>query len=123
DIIFNPSASHFAFGKHEIRRRLVLEGSRAFGVTYVYANLVGNEAGRAVYDGDALVATLGAVVAESPRLVFSRVQVISSLVDVELTRSRHARLASHVPLVPTEGGACIEVSFDPAALEPGTPFH
>ena len=26
DIILNPSASHFAFGKHRIRRRLVLEG-------------------------------------------------------------------------------------------------
>ena len=46
------------FGKHDIRRRLVLEGSRAFGVSYVYANLVGNEAGRAIYDGDALIATL-----------------------------------------------------------------
>ncbi len=48
DVILNPSASHFAFGKYAIRRRLVLEGSRAFGVTYVYANLLGNEAGRAI---------------------------------------------------------------------------
>ena len=30
DLILNPSASHFAFGKHEMRRRFVLEGSRAF---------------------------------------------------------------------------------------------
>ncbi len=50
DVILNPSASHFAFGKQVIRRRLVLEGSRAFGVSYLYANLLGNEAGRAVYD-------------------------------------------------------------------------
>ncbi|MBI2478289.1 MAG: NAD(+) synthase [Planctomycetia bacterium] len=28
DIILNPSASHFAFAKHRIRQRLVLEGSR-----------------------------------------------------------------------------------------------
>ena len=40
-----------------LRRRLVLEGSRAFGVGYLYANLLGNEAGRAIYDGDALVAS------------------------------------------------------------------
>ncbi len=46
-----PSASHFAFGKAELRHRFVLEGSRAFGVSYVYANLLGNEAGRAIYDG------------------------------------------------------------------------
>ena len=37
DVILNPSASHFAFGKQEVRERFVLEGSRAFGVTYVYA--------------------------------------------------------------------------------------
>ena len=53
DIILNPSASHFAFGKMAVRERFVLEGSRAFGVHYVYANLVGNEAGRAIYDGGA----------------------------------------------------------------------
>lgn len=121
DIIFNPSASHFAFGKHEIRRRLVLEGSRAFGVTYVYANLVGNEAGRAIYDGDALIATSGAIAAESSRLSFSKVQVISSLVDVELTRSRHARLASHVPHVEAQPGARVQVPFPlPSAEGIGT---
>jgi len=30
DIILNPSASHFAFGKLETRKRFVIEGSRAF---------------------------------------------------------------------------------------------
>ncbi|MCA9069550.1 MAG: hypothetical protein KDA84_11535, partial [Planctomycetaceae bacterium] len=48
DIILNPSASHFAFAKMDIRKRFVLEGSRAFGVSYIYANLLGNEAGRAI---------------------------------------------------------------------------
>ena len=28
DVILNPSASHFAFGKHETRKRFVLEGAR-----------------------------------------------------------------------------------------------
>ena len=32
------------------------KASRAFGVAYLYANLLGNEAGRVVYDGGALVA-------------------------------------------------------------------
>ena len=59
DVLLNPSASHFAFGKQTIRRRLVLEGSRAFGVSYLYANLLGNEAGRAVYDGGGMIATAG----------------------------------------------------------------
>ena len=46
DILLNPSASHFAFAKQQIRERFVLEGSRAFCVSYAYANLLGNEAGR-----------------------------------------------------------------------------
>ena len=62
DIILNPSASHFSFGKLEVRKRFVIEGSRAFGVTYVYSNLIGNEAGRAIYDGGAIIASGGELV-------------------------------------------------------------
>ena len=39
-----------ALGKIAVRERFVLEGARAFGCSYVYANLLGNEAGRAIYD-------------------------------------------------------------------------
>src|SRR5664279_1994135 len=44
DIMCNPSASHFAFDKFAVRQRFVIEGSRAFGTAYLYANLMGNEA-------------------------------------------------------------------------------
>ena len=54
DVLLNPSASHFAFAKQQIRERFVLEGSRAFCVSYAYANLLGNEAGRSIYDGGTL---------------------------------------------------------------------
>ncbi len=118
DVIMNPSASHFAFGKHEIRRRLVLEGSRAFGVSYVYANLLGNEAGRAIYDGDALIATSGEIVAESERFGFHQVNVISHLVDIELTRSRHGRLSSYEPTVVSEPDECVEAAFSWPDVEP-----
>ncbi len=94
DIILNPSASHFAFGKHEVRKRFVLEGSRSFGVSYVYANLVGNEAGRAIYDGGALIASGGDLVAAGPRFRFHETDVIAADVDVELTRTRRAGIHS-----------------------------
>ncbi|MEZ6062849.1 MAG: NAD(+) synthase [Planctomycetaceae bacterium] len=94
DVILNPSASHFAFGKHEIRKRFVLEGSRAFGVSYVYANLVGNEAGRAIYDGGALIAASGNLIAAGPRFGFREVDVTAVDVDVDLTRSRRAAIHS-----------------------------
>ena len=107
DIILNPSASHFAFGKQEVRRRLVLEGSRAFGVSYVYANLLGNEAGRVIYDGDALIASGGAVVAAAQRFGFGDHHLVTAVVDVELTRTRHGWLSSFRPRVSEEPGECV----------------
>ena len=98
DVVLNPSASHFAFGKHEVRKRFVLEGSRAFGVGYVYANLLGNEAGRAIYDGGALIAASGEMIAAGPRFGFSDCHVTVADVDVDLTRNRRASIHS----LPTE---------------------
>jgi NAD+ synthase (glutamine-hydrolysing) len=97
DLILNPSASHFAFGKLEVRKRFVLEGSRAFGVTYVYSNLVGNEAGRAIYDGGALIASGGRMVAEGPRFTFSQQAITPAVIDVDATRVAQARTASFTP--------------------------
>jgi len=94
DIILNPSASHFAFGKHEIRKRFVLEGSRSFGVSYVYANLSGNEAGRAIYDGGALIASCGDMIAAGPRFRFADVDLTVADIDVDLSRTRRASVHS-----------------------------
>lgn len=97
DVVLNPSASHFAFGKREIRRRFVLEGSRAFGVTYVYANLVGNDAGRMIFDGGAVIASGGRVLAEGPRFSFVDVGLVTAVVDVDEGRMLHSRLFGHRP--------------------------
>ena len=94
DIILNPSASHFAFGKQEVREQFVIEGSRAFGAAYVYANLLGNEAGRAIYDGGGLIASAGKIVAEGPRLSFQETTLAISAVDIERNRLHQARTVS-----------------------------
>ena len=91
DVILNPSASHFAFGKQKIRERFVLEGSRALHTTYIYSNLSGNEAGRAIYDGGPMIATGGQLVATGPRFSFKRRFVIAATVDVDLTRMLRVR--------------------------------
>jgi NAD+ synthase (glutamine-hydrolysing) len=112
DIILNPSASHFAFGKLEIRKRFVLEGSRAFGTSYVYANLIGNEAGRAIYDGGALIASGGKLLATGPRFGFHDIDLISTTIDVEAIRLNQARTASFQPQLNTEDDCCVRVAFD-----------
>jgi NAD+ synthase (glutamine-hydrolysing) len=97
DLILNPSASHFALGKHAVRERLVTEGSRAFGVTYLYANLLGNEAGRVIYDGGTLIASGGMVVGRGRRFSFQSHAVTTAVVDLDATRMSQARTASFEP--------------------------
>ena len=120
DIILNPSASHFAFGKHEIRQRLVLEGSRAFGVAYVYSNLLGNEAGRAIYDGDALIAASGAIVQRARRFSFNDFELAASVVDLDLGGMKQAGLASYQPRLGQEPNAVVvaPMEYPPASPEP-----
>jgi NAD+ synthase (glutamine-hydrolysing) len=97
DVILNPSASHFAFGKQEVRKRFVIEGSRAFSTTYVYANLLGNEAGRAIYDGECLIATGGALVAQGRRFSMKPFELTTAIVDVDATRTQTISTASFTP--------------------------
>lgn len=97
DIILNPSASHFAFGKLETRQNFVVEGSRAFGVTYVYSNLVGNESGRVIFDGGAMVASGGKLLAIGKRFSFKNVELTIVTVDIDNTRTSQMRTASFEP--------------------------
>lgn len=117
DVIFNPSASHFAFGKAEVRHRFVLEGSRAFGVSYIYANLLGNEAGRAIYDGGALVASGGKLLAAGPRFSFADYQLTNALIDVDATRMVQSRTGSFLPTLEAEAD-CVRAEFNFPQLVP-----
>jgi NAD+ synthase (glutamine-hydrolysing) len=118
DIILNPSASHFAFGKLEVRKRFVVEGSRAFSTSYVYANLLGNEAGRAIYDGGALIASAGQLVAAGPRFSFREVDVTAATVDLDATRTIQARTASYRPKLGEDPGV-VRGAFDFPDVKPG----
>jgi len=97
DVLCNPSASHFAFGKFAVRQRFVIEGSRAFGVAYLYANLLGNEAGRVIYDGGGLIASNAELVARGRRFSFHDVELASAVVDIDANRREQARRGSHRP--------------------------
>jgi NAD+ synthase (glutamine-hydrolysing) len=118
DVILNPSASHFAFGKDDVRQRFVTEGSRAFGVAYLYANLLGNEAGRIIYDGGALIASGGNLVAVGGRFSYRDVDVTSAVVDITANRMMQARVGSFRPEVDDRA---IDVPFTYPALAPVAP--
>lgn len=110
DIIFNPSASHFSFGKNEIRKRFVLEGSRAFSCVYAYSNLVGNESGRIIFDGSLIVASHGELLADAKRFSFKDVNLITSVVDLELNRTRRTQTASYRPALEAEAMTVVSLT-------------
>ena len=112
DIVLNPSASHFAFGKRQIRERFVSEGARAFNVVYLYSNLLGNESGRIIFDGGAMVASEGHIVACGPRFGYRDFETTDAIVDVALNRMARARTGSFQPLIGNEIGHVINVSFN-----------
>jgi NAD+ synthase (glutamine-hydrolysing) len=121
DIFLNPSASHFSFGKLNTRKNFVVDGSRAFSATYIYANLVGNEAGRAIYDGGALIATGGTLVAQGKRFTFENVLLTTAVVDIDNTRTSQVRTASFMPDVEKYNEGCVTVPFTyPHVTEPVT---
>jgi NAD+ synthase (glutamine-hydrolysing) len=97
DLILNPSASHFSFGKTLVRKKFIEEGAKQFMVGYIYANLLGNEAGRLIYDGDTLIAEGTRWLAEGPRFSFKDRILTTATIDLQNLRlqrnnSQHDRV-------------------------------
>jgi NAD+ synthase (glutamine-hydrolysing) len=116
DIVMNPSASHFAFGKRQIRERFVAEGSRAFNVAYLYSNLLGNESGRIIFDGGAIIATQGQLVGCGPRFSYKDFVTTEAIIDIDLNRMNRARTGSFQPLIGESVDHCVGVDFAWPAL-------
>jgi NAD+ synthase (glutamine-hydrolysing) len=100
DIILNPSASHFAFGKARVREKLVAETTRGFYCAYIYSNLLGNESGRIIYDGEILIAQGGNILAHNYRFSFHPYQVVSAILDVEAIRRQKKKSFNFEPIYP-----------------------
>ena len=129
ELILNPSASHFAFGKVELRQRFILEATRKLGATFVYTNHLGNEAGRAIYEGGCRIASGGDVVAVGSRFSFADVEVTTAVVDldrgsefrpeVEVDKSSEVTAAFHIPEVKGRDAQPTPPSAAPGAWEHG----
>ncbi len=77
DLIISPSASHFAMGKTLERKQLIEESSKIFDCFYAYVNLLGNESGRMIFDGEALFAKSGKILFRNQLLSFQDYQVMT----------------------------------------------
>jgi NAD+ synthase (glutamine-hydrolysing) len=92
-LILNPSASHFSFNKSVIRYDLVIGGSKKFDCTYIYTDLLGNESGRTIYDGEVLIAHKGKLIQRNDRLSFKNINLIHA--DINFFNNE----TSHEPLM------------------------
>ena len=81
DLIFNPSASHFAMGKSQLRTELLEESSATFDCYYCYANLLGNESGRMIFDGEIMLAKSGEILSRNSLLSFEDYQLNSFFLE------------------------------------------
>ncbi|MDP5139417.1 MAG: NAD(+) synthase, partial [Spirosomaceae bacterium] len=70
--------------------------SRTFACAYVYTNLLGNESGRLIFDGDAMIASNGYLLESSPRFSYADFTLTSAVIDIENNRLSHSMVKSPV---------------------------
>jgi len=84
DLIINPSASHFAMGKSTLREKeVVIDGSRLFECAYLFINVLGNEAGRMIYDGDIVFGQQGKILKCNNRLSLKSFNLLTCDINVD----------------------------------------
>lgn len=119
DLILNPSASPFTFDKFRTRERLVQDASRTFGCGYVYTNLLGNEAGRLIFDGDAMIASSGELLASSTRFSYADFTLTTAWIDVEVNSSFQTWVKS--PVTPTQNTIKLDFEWNEVPPVPQKP--
>ena len=127
DVWINPSAGHFSLGKHPTVRRIVQEGSRMHHAGYLYTNLLGNEAGKLIFDGVVMVASNGTMLAEGPRFGFGDMALTSAVVDLRHNRLERQRLvyplAEESPLEAALTNSSPDEAVSPAPKAPAPTVH
>ncbi len=83
EIICNGSASPFTPRKNEQRRRLVRNAAENLACVYAYANLLGCDNSRLVFDGGGFVATPDRLVVEGPALSKASWTLADGIVDLD----------------------------------------
>lgn len=94
-LVLSLNASPYEIGKPARRHRLVSESSYRYRCTYLYANLLGNEAGKLLYDGESLIAHQGEILGATPPFSLSPYELV--MADVELDPLYTARLRGGFP--------------------------
>ncbi len=104
EIICNPSGSPFTPLKNEHRRKLIMGASSGFQCVYAYANILGLDNSRLVFDGGGIIATPDGSVVEGPLLSKKYWTLTTSFVDLDdISRQRGENTTWRLDVARTNG--------------------
>ena len=95
-IIFNPIASHYAFNKFEFRKDLVIKSSKKFNCTYLSVNLLGNESGKIIFEGDSILAHNGELLDISKRFSFEDFSINFNTINLEGNNKNYNEISTNI---------------------------
>ncbi|KAI6149345.1 hypothetical protein BKA82DRAFT_995389 [Pisolithus tinctorius] len=111
EIFTNSSGSHHELRKLYTRVELIKEATLKLGGVYLYANQQGCDGDRLYYDGCAMIAMNGHIVAQGSQFSLNDVEVVTATIDIEDVRSHRTSRSRALQAATTEGYHRIEVPF------------
>ncbi|EPQ56621.1 glutamine-dependent NAD synthetase with GAT domain-containing protein [Gloeophyllum trabeum ATCC 11539] len=111
EIFTNSSGSHHELRKLYTRVELIKEATLKLGGIYLYANQQGCDGDRLYYDGCAMIAVNGQLVAQGSQFSLQEVEVVSATVDLEEVRAHRAKSSRSMQAAQAERYHRVEVPF------------
>lgn len=111
EIFTNSSGSHHELRKLNTRIDLIREATQKLGGVYLYANQQGCDGDRLYYDGCALIALNGKVIAQGSQFSLNDVEVVTATIDIEDVRSHRTARSRGMQAAQAERYQRIEVPF------------
>ncbi|KAF8504123.1 hypothetical protein JB92DRAFT_2968916, partial [Gautieria morchelliformis] len=111
EIFTNSSGSHHELRKLYRRVDLIKEATLKLGGIYLYANQQGCDGDRLYYDGCAMIAVNGRIVAQGSQFSLNDVEVVSATIDIEDVRSHRASSSRSFQAASAERYHRIEAPF------------
>ncbi len=132
EIITNGSGSHHELRKLNTRVDLIRNATSKSGGVYLYANQQGCDGGRLYFDGCALIAVNGEIVAQGSQFSLNDVEVVTGTINLEDVRSKRGAIISRmvqasqsdpVPRISADFDLTVEDSSHPPSSPIDVTYH
>ncbi|KAH7885842.1 hypothetical protein F5I97DRAFT_1936802 [Phlebopus sp. FC_14] len=111
EIFTNSSGSHHELRKLYTRVELIKEATLKLGGVYLYANQQGCDGDRLYYDGCAMIAMNGHIVAQGSQFSLNDVEVVTATIDIEDVRAHRTSRSRGIQAAGSERYHRIDIPF------------